>query len=419
MKTQVISKSWMLALTAVAIIGCSKNNPEQPEPNPNPEENMEGQFLVAATVDNSTYLLTAAALDDENASITTIGQGLEYSGTFSNYMQNGYQGFTAINYGRGDAHLGQRFTVSTEGKPERLGAQFEIQNGFITAGIVGDVAYSLMSGGRSSDPTLATINRIPMSAGDPSHKFFKVNEFPGFEGRNAALLGIADAGNGSFYTGLDFPSDNLDDVIIAKINANSLATEAVYSDTRLTVSGGFYKSARYSQIESAADGDVFVFSGNNPGTKKAGALVIRKGGLGFDKDYYWDLEEASGGYRFRRVWHIVEDKFLLEFYNEKIESGTAANIDNAASQFAIVDMSEKKLTWISGMPAKSDIPDLSVSWPYVFAGKLYIGVTTSTEDPRYYVINPETAIAKKGLSVKNASSIDAATFVQYSGIAKK
>ncbi|PRD47794.1 DUF4374 domain-containing protein [Sphingobacterium haloxyli] len=419
MKTQLISKSWTLALAAIAIIGCSKNNPEVPEPNPNPEENLEGQFLVAATVDNSTYLLTAEALDDENASITTIGNGLEYSGIFSNYMQNGYQGFTAINYGRGDAHLGQRFTINAEGRPEKLGAQFEIQNGFITAGVVGDIAYSLMSGGRSSDPTLATINRIPMSAGDPSHKFFKVNEFPGFEGKNAALLGIADAGNGSFYTGLDFPSDDVDNVIVARINANSLVTEIVYSDTRLTVSGGFYRSARYSQIESATDGDVFVFSGNNRGSKKAGALVIRKGASGFDKDYYWDLEEASGGYRFRRVWPIVEDKFLLEFYNEKIEPDKAVDISNAASQFAIVDMSEKKLSWISGIPAKSDIPDLSVGWPYVFAGKLYIGVITSTEDPRFYVINPETAVAKKGLSVKNASSIAAATFVQYPGTYKK
>src|SRR5690606_501949 len=143
--------------------------------------------------------------------------------------------------------IGQRFTINAQGKADVVGAQFELQNGFITAGAVGDVVYTLMSGFRSSEPTLATANRIPMSAGVPDYAFLPVNEFEGYEGKNAALIGIADAGNGSFFTSLNFWEDEeIDDVVVAKINANTLTPEAVYSDTRLTVSGGFYRSARYS-----------------------------------------------------------------------------------------------------------------------------------------------------------------------------
>src|SRR5690606_33357937 len=156
-------------------------------------------------------------------------------------------------------------------------------------------------------------------------------------------------------------------------------------------------------------GDVYVFSGNNPGTKNAGALVIRKGAADFDSDYHWDIETASGGYRFRKVWYINDDRFLLEFYNEKSEA--SASPSSVASQYAVLDMSEKKFTWVSGLPGKADIPDLGMKWPYVFQGKVYMGVTSTSEAPRFYVLDPATGVAKKGLLVKNAESIESATFV--------
>ncbi len=411
MRTRSISKAGFLALAALAVTSCKEDSPATPE------EKVEGQFLVAAVASaggaTATYFLPVESLDDPNASISPIGNGYEFSNTFSNFIPNGYDGFVALKYGQGNAHIGQRFTINAQGKADIIGAQFELQNGFITAGSVGDVVYTMMSGFRSSDPTLATANRIPMSSGVPDYAFLPVNKFKGYEGKNAALIGIADAGGGSFYSGLNFWEDtSIDDVVVAKVNASTLTVEAVYSDPRVTVSGGFYRSARYSQIGTAENGDVYVFSGSNPGTKKAGALVIKKGASGFDPNYYWDIETASGGYRFRKVWHTKDDIFLLEFYNDKVSSGTASSALGIATQFALVDMSEKKFTWVNGLPDKSEIPDLGITWPYVFQGKVYLGVTTTTEDPRFYVLDPETGVAQKGLLVKNADSIPSATFVE-------
>lgn len=412
MRKRRIAKSWLIMLAAsAAVLSCKEDTPATPE------EKVEGQFLVAAVASaggtTATYFLPAESLDDPNASISPIGNGYEFSNTFSNFIPNGYDGFVALKYGQGNAHIGQRFTINAQGKADVIGAQFELQNGFITAGTVGDVVYTLMSGFRSSDPTLATANRIPMSSGVPDYAFLPTNKFAGYDGKNAAMIGIADAGNGSFYSGLNFwENTDIDDVVVAKVNANTLTVDAVYSDPRLTVSGGFYRSARYSQIGTAENGDVYVFSGSNPGTKKAGALVIRKGASGFDQNYYWDIETASGGYRFRKVWHAKDDIFLLEFYNEKVESGTSSSALGVATQFAVLDMSEKKFTWVSGLPDKSEIPDLGVTWPYVFQGKVYMGVTTTTEDPRFYVLDPVTGVAQKGLLVKNADSLPSVTFVE-------
>lgn len=409
MKKQFIKQSWILALAALTFAGCKKEKTAPPT-----EVKVEGQFLVASNANNNTYLVASEKLDDENGSITIIGNGLEVSGIYSNYMQDGFKGFVAINYGRGDAHLGNRFSIASDGKPFRIGAQFEVANGFTTAGIVGDAAYTIMSGGWSSDLTKGTVNKIPMSSGAPTNKPFTVNNFKGFEGKNARLIGVADAGNSSFYTGLDFgTAGGVDNAVVAKISANSLNAESVYSDNRIGMSGGVFRSAVYSQIEKADNGDVFVFSGNQNGKKTAGAVVLRSGANGFDPNYYWDIEKASGGYRFRRVWHVTEDKFLLEVYNEPVAIGTAIPFGLAATQFAIVDMSNKSFNLIKGIPAKADLVDLmGVSWPYVFQGKLYMGISTSLEPARIYVIDPQTTAAKKGIKVVGAAAIDAITFVE-------
>lgn len=411
MKNQFTKRNLTLSLLTFALMACSKNDaPDTPPIDPA----LEGQFLIATTVtsgaSSATYLLNAESLDDDKASITTIGNGLEYSETFSNYMSNGYEGFVAINYNKGNAHLGQRFTINEQGKPANIGAQFELTNGFTTAGIVGNEGVTIMSGGRAADITIATINRIPMSQDKPTYASLKVNNFAGFEGKNAGLIGVADAHDGSFYTSIEYSGDQLYNVAVAKVDVKTLKPTAIYTDTRLGISGAFYRSARYSQIGTAANGDVFIFSGNNHGKKNAGALVLRKGAKGFDANYYWDIETASGGYRFRNVWHVKDDKFLLEFYNAKYQPDSSPGRD-AATQFAIVDMSDKRLTWVTGIPAKSEIPDLGVSAPYVFKDQLYLGIQTSSEEPRFYSINPETAVGKKGLLVKNATNIEAATFV--------
>lgn len=413
MKKQFIKKSWIFALTAVVTVGCSDDAPTPG--NENPEEPKEGQFLVAVTAqgtgtDPNTYFIPAASLEDDKTSITPVGNGLEVNNTYSHYVQNAYDGFVALKYGQGDAHVGLRVTIDAAGKAVKVGQDFEMQDGFVTTGKVGDAVYTAMSGNRAADKTKATFNVIPMTSAAPKFAYMDVSKFEGYEGKNAALVGIADAGDGSFYTGLDYSADEIDELVVAKIRANNLTPEAVYKDTRLSKSAGQFKSARYSQIGETAGGDVYVFSGNYAGTKTAGALLIKNGASGFDADYFWDIEEASGGYRFRKVWYVRDNIFLVEFYNDKAPANES--VSGAATQYALLDMSAKSLNWISGLPNKMDIAENGVKWPYMYGGKIYMGVTTTTEDPRIYVVDPGTREAKRGLLVKSAESIESVTFVE-------
>lgn len=410
MKKQFITKACFLALTVMIAVGCSKSDSDK-----GGEGKPVDQYLVAVQAKGtgekeSTYFIPVESLDNPESSITPVGTGLEVNNTFSNYISNGFDGFVTLKYGQGQAHVGTRVTINNNGKAIQIGQQFEIQDGFVTAGIVGDAVYSAMSGNRAKDKTKATFNIIPMSPSTPEFAYMQVDQFAGYKGKNAALVGIADAGNGSFYTGLDYSADEIDELVVAKVKANNLKPEAVYKDTRLSKSGGQYRSARYSQIGETSKGDVYVFSGNYAGTKTAGALLLKKGTTGFDKDYFWDIEKASQGYRFRKVWYVQDDIFLLEFYNEKSEAGKS--VSGVASQFALLDMVSKKFTWVTGLPDKSSIPDLGTSEPYILGGKIYLGLKTTIETPRFYVINPLTGEGKKGLLVKDAEAIEGATFVK-------
>ena len=411
MKNQLIKQSWIYAMAIFTLVACTEENPVPPTP---VKENKEGKFLVAVSVPGSTtatYFLPANSLENEKDSISPKGTGLEFTNTFTQFMSYGHTGLVGIKYGRGDAHIGQRFTINPSGAAMTVGNQFEIQNGFVTAGAVGDYAYTIMSGYRAADKTVGTMNRIGLSAGEPQFQTFKVNQFSGFEGKNAALIGLADGKDDAFYTSLHFHENtDIDNVVVAKINAKTLKTEAVYSDSRLSISGGFYRSARYSQIGVASNGDVYVFSGNNFGTKKAGALVIRKGATTFDKGYFWDLEAASGGYRFSKVWPLLDDIFLIEYYNKKYEAGKQPGMD-ASTQYAVVNMKEKKFNWVKGIPTYNNMPS-GLSWPYVFEGKAYVGLTELDKFPQFYAIDPQTGTAKKGLVVKDANEIQAAAFIE-------
>ncbi|WP_028298533.1 DUF4374 domain-containing protein [Olivibacter sitiensis] len=413
MKNQFIKKSWILALAIFAATGCSDDD------NPAPEVTLEGQILVAGVSGEATYLLSTSleTIENPDAVLTNVNNGLEYNNTFTFWIPNAYEGIVALKYGQGNAHVGQRFTINSSGAPALIGAEFELQNGMITAGLVGDYVYTLMSGNRATyDQTKATMNRVPMSDGTPQFQLFPVNEFAGYEGMNAALIGIADAGDGnSFYTSLNFWEDaTVNDAIVAKINTNTLATEAVYTDSRLGISGGFMQSARFSHVGPAGNGDVYVFSSNNNGTKKAGALVIRSGANGFDQSYYWDIESVAG-YRIRKIFHVKDNKFLLEFYNTAYAAGEATETSGTfiSGHYAIADMSTKSLTWISGLPDKEIIRpgNNGLSDPYLFDNKLYIGIS-STEENRFYTVDYNTGAAIKGARFDGVTSIRAITFVE-------
>lgn len=413
MKKNVLKKSsWIIAAGFFAAVGCSSDDSKKEEE----AEVTEGKFFIAASVGGgggatgtgTTYALTAA--DIESGETTIVGNGIEIPNTYTHFAYNGTKTIFALLYGQGNSYLASGFELDATGKLQRTGDDVLFPNQFATVGAVSNYIVTSRSSRTLANGKLgAVFYFIDFNNNNATtEKFLETENFQG-TGLEAQFVGIEDAGNGEFYTGVTLTGGDPNKVYVAKLDLN-LNVKAFYQDDRLSYSAGQRQGARYSQIGNADNGDTYVFSGSFSAatTKPAGALVIKKGATGFDSSYYFNIE-AVAGYRFKRVFHLTEDYFFLEFYNTAGAPATAG----AATQYAVVRMSTKEFHWVTGFPAMGDIT--STSWPYAnpLTGKSYVGVTTANEEPAIYVVDPKTFSAKKGIVVKGATAISGLGYLTY------
>lgn len=403
-KNLLKKSSWIFTAVLIAAAGCKKNKSVT-------EEIVQGgKFFVAASIGSAggsgatgqgtTYALS---LDNiESGETTIVGNGIEIPNTYTHFAYNGTKTVFALLYGQGNSYLATGFELDATSKLQRTGADVLFANQFATVGSVSNYIVTSRSSRTLANGKLgAVFYFIDFNNNNvTTEKFIETENFQG-TGLEAQFVGIEDAGNGEFLTGVTFTNGDPNKVYVAKLDLN-LNVKAFYQDDRLSYSAGQRQGARYSQMGNADNGDTYVFSGSYSAatTKHAGALVIKKGATGFDANYYFDIE-AVAGYRFKRVFHLSEDYFFLEFYNAAGAPGSSS----AATQYAIVRMSTKEFNWVSGFPAMDQIT--STSWPYAnpLTGKSYVGVTVANEDPAIYVVDPKTYSAKKGIVVKGATGI--------------
>lgn len=399
---------WTIGLALLVAMGCSKKeNPGPGDDNGNGTENEK--YFVAATAGSSTYLL---AVDDlESGKVSIVGNGVEIPRTYTTWVNNGTIASVGLIYAQGDPGIGISYGLDAGGNLVPVGNEFQITSRFTTYGAFDKYIITGVSGQTlTNGKTGSVFNFIDLDNHNAmTQKEVITENFTG-NGQLATFSGIVDIGNGEFLTGLVVsepkdpeaggggstgPVTHPDSVWVAALDAN-LNVKRIYRDDRISYASGRMRSQYYSQIAKDDDGNVYVFSGafDSNTTKPAGALRINKGAADFDQDYYFNIQEESGGYRFRKVWHITADYFLLEVYND-IEYGSTS----AATQYAIVKMEDKKFTWVtSGFPSKDEIT--ATGLPFSDNGKIYFPVTTASDQPTVYVIDPVTATAKAGLVIE-------------------
>ena len=189
-------------------------------------------------------------------------------------------------------------------------------------------------------------------------------------------------------------------------NSFKITLDKVIKDDRISVASAGSGSTRYTFIYRVDNGDVYVFSaGQLSGTTKVpGALRIKADATTFDPNYHFNIAAKSGERRFRRVYQITDDYMLLEFYNEaNVSSGTYG-------RYAVLKMSTQEFNWISGLPDESTIA--SASWAFSVNGKFYVGLTFADTYPAVYSFDHLTHTAKRGLVIKDVTSIAGIGFVE-------
>ena len=376
-------------------------------------------FLDAAADDGTEYILQNTSVTDGDLNISSNIKELPTS-PYTWVFKDSYA--VGVSYQQQYAGLGYCVKLTDETKPFEQIGQFQVNDRFTTYGFIDDMFVTSVSGQTRGDRTDIAIFDF-WSLDDSGVKLFRskaryTTDIAG-EGQQATFSGIVDNGDGTFLTAM-IKSDHKDDGSNAQGGSigtvkypdscwvvkmdTALNIKAVYGDDRISYACGQFRSQTLNSIYKADDGNVYVFSNSYESTTTlpAGALRIKKGAEGFDKDYYFNIQSELGGYKFRRVWPITGSKFLLELYDDKTPTSTGA-----ARHYAVIDMETKSHVDVTGLPDKLNITSGQTTGdvPMVHDGKIFIPITQRGGYAALYNVDPNTGVATKGITVTGAATI--------------
>ena len=411
MKTKNLVGLALCLFGLVTIISCDDDKDDDKE------VKTGAPYIIVATPDGSLgegadYILQSESLSE--GTITTKGAGIEQDG-YRYYAFNNNKVFSLL-YGQGNPGDVTVYKLDAEGT-----LLHEATLNTPTVQVFGkyNKELILIKSPRSGDEN-AEILRI--NTDDPQiadTKYVNVVELAG-NGERAHFTGVFQVGNkiyAPYYcikgvTGEVFHSNYSDSTWVAVFSYPDLKLEKVIKDNRTGYIGYYFAQSGLHQLEN---GDVYAFStatlggdGVIPSTKPSAAVRIKKDQTEFDQDYFFNIQEKSGGYHLYDARYINNNKFVLRMYPEP-HSTTFSN----GMKFAIVDVVDQSFAWVTNMPDPDKI-DLIGRLPYVSEDGKSIswGITTKDEKPHVYTIDIATATGQKGLKVE-AGSITALGKLSY------
>lgn len=438
-----------LACLMIMPVACDNENED---PSGLPETGDETSYVIAATVDGTSYLLTAPSLDE--GSISAKGNGTEVIGATYWVFKNRQYAFGLV-YNKGGNGTGASYYLNPEGRIlEKYTYEY---NRITTYGNWGDNVVTVSTGDGAAStadadgnlPQMLLFNYLNANDGSQTSASVLAENFLG-NGEKVHLSGLVEA-NGKLYTSVipggmskygvkQWPECVTDPELVAKTDGGSSSssynageipstqypdkafvaicsgntfdrnTVVIAETDKIGYACGRMRSQYYQTIWAADNGDVYVFSSGYGrtaessddlkkvvGTKPSGVMRIKAGSTQFDDSYYVNLEETGTKHPLYRCWHISDDYFLLQLYAgglEEMMKGSTANV----SELAVFEGSTGKITPVTGLP--SDLAGFGGE-PFGENGKMYIAVSVTGGDyPAFYRIDAKTGVASKGLTVE-------------------
>lgn len=367
----------------------------------------KGQYVIAATVDDASYLLQTSSISE--GEVSTIGNGAESTGIRSwMFYKN-----TAYNflYAQGDAGQCTSFILNSEGLLEKR-KDLALNVSITTRGYYDDYVILVNSTRSITDArgTFYFVDVVNQVTHDPI--VVDTKELAGND-KVAYFTDIAQVGDKIYASykcinGTGSGNANtmkveiFDTLWIAVYNynktANTLTFEGKITDTgRTSFVAGQTSSQHETGISQVETGEVYVFSSapidditntNLP----SGVLKINKGEQTFDKSYFFNIQALADNHHLYRVWHVSESIFALQMFTDANSTSSTKN------KFAIVDVVNKTFNWVTGFPEATDIT--AISKPYVDSSDKTIAFGITTAEGSYiYTINTATYTASQGIKV--------------------
>lgn len=400
------SKHLLFALATVgALFACKDKDSEVINKTP-------GNFIVAVTPKAETeiadYLLTAGSLDE--GTISTKGQGVEQDGTYRYYVTHKNR-FYSMLYGQGNPGAVTVYELQNGGLSKLANAVTETVQAF--APVNDDILMTKISR-NVANPTISwygfntsslrvdkqgTINSAELAAnnGAPGElAFFSWIKQVGNK-VYAPYFSIKACCKATFGTG--YP----DQAWIAIYSYPDMKLEKVIKDDRISFIGRYFIDA----LEVTGNGEAYAFSsavasdGTNLNSTKPSAVVKINTATGeFDKSYFFDFEQISGGLNIT-TWLYVGNHNFIVYSNEKSDKDAYGT----GNILGVINVANKTYKKITGLPVASEISSYTMRNNYTPKdGRTgYIGVNLASGVSYIYKIDATTATASRGLKVEGGT----------------
>lgn len=402
----------VLALSLVAgMVACSSDdNSSKKDPDPvGPEgpgsEKVERFIIAASSLEYqgvADYLLTVS--DVENGSVSLKNNGIEQDGAYRYYLTTNNK-FYSLLYGQGAPGAVTAYKLNKEGKLQKL-------NNFISETVQ-------VYGAMNNDFVMWKVPR----SGEPVAPWWIYNTVSDSFTADGAIntVDLANNGERAHFSGLTqignklvapyFSMRGISGDVWGTSFANtawaavysypSMKLEKVITSDKSSYIGAYFKNG----LVQDENGDGYAYSSANVKgdndqlltTNPSGIMKIDGKTLEFDDSYFWNIEEATGGYFVNSFIYAGKGNFIARLQNNKAA-------DDGDVKYATLNVYNKTHKWITGLP--EGIKDLGFSDKGNYAlldGKtVYIGVTT-TEGSFIYKLDAQAATAKRGIKVEGGT----------------
>lgn len=418
-----------------------------------------GEYVLAATVGEVNYLLTAESLDEGAVSLENNGLETE-AGTY--WVFHGAEYLFRLVYNKGAAGTGASYVLGSDGKVKEK-KSYSCSR-FTTYGNWGDNVITSSTGNTDTKDAAGNmaqgflVNYLSATDGTVATGTYNAENylgngeyvcFSGFVQANGKLYtsvvpqgmskygiaahpekvvrqsyittGTGGGGSSTYVAGVIPSTQYPDSAYIAIYSGSSFNEKPVIARTgKIGFASGRMRSQYYQTIWAAGNGDLYVFSPgygratvSNPeadgyekviGKLPSGVMRIKAGATDFDDSYYVNMEELGNRHPLFRCWHIAGDYFLLQLYTQGLHV-----MGTGATELAVFKGDARTLKVVSGLP--EGLASIGNN-PYKENGYIYLPVTTTTGAPALYRIDPGTATATKGLTIE-AETINAVGKLTY------
>lgn len=194
---------------------------------------------------------------------------------------------------------------------------------------------------------------------------------------------------------------NVDTAYVAVYSYPDFKLQKVLKDPRTSPIGLYGDSNGLIETDN---GDIYSIStssfacGFTKVTKPSGILRIKSGSTEFDKDYFFDIEAATGGLKLQRLAYVGNGLAVARMVinDTQLPQWAAFRLDAMVCKLVVVDLVNKTVRDVDGTPIHGG----QYSTPaFTENGKIYWSIFTLADGNYIYEIDPAKATSKKGAKI--------------------